>query len=213
MDKIQIDQLSPELVFAAGAIGFIIIGIFCLISVFLCAGSLRLATGLLGNNKPNYVACLGWVLAIGFVNAFIASLFVVLFGRVAILLVSPLLFCIALYFISLAADCGWIQAFAIHILNSVISTIGVVVLLIAMLIPIGMMGALVPKDVVDSTGTSTAANVPGSNASGAPLPNAVPVKFSGASAPSPSSARPPATMNLPVKKSANGTSSNPFFAQ
>lgn len=206
---------------AAGVVAFAIIGVFLLLAFLYCAGSLRLSTALLGNKKPKYMACLGWVLATAFINTFITALFVVVFGQGATILVMPLCFCITLYIITIAADCGWIQAFAIHILNCFLSTVGIVLLLIGLTIPLAAIGAATSDGHASSRQATSEIEQP-SDANQDDLPQATPVNLPAQTSPptavpttttqrvAPPTAPRPSTR---ARRTNDGSTANPFFNQ
>lgn len=218
------ETLSPEQVMAAGAIGFAIVGVTLFIAFLLNVGSFRLATGLLGNNKPTFIGCMGWVFAIWFVNTFIVSLFVVLFGWGAAAITMPLSFAITLYITSLAADCGWIQAFGIHILNTVFAVVITFGLLIAITIPLAAVGAMAGNVQTDRANQTTTEletldepELVTPTMTQPVTPPVTPVKWDetekpkAVSAPTPQTQFAPKPPKMQPKRAKDGSTLNPFF--
>jgi hypothetical protein len=81
------------------------------------------------------------LLGISFVNCFLVYGTMVLFGNLASLMVTPLSWFLTLYMVSMAADCGLFRAFGIWFANSVLSTLGLLAVVLVALIPLAMLGA------------------------------------------------------------------------
>ena len=135
------DNITQEQILALGLIGFSILGFALLATLLVMAGTLKLSIGWLGNRSPSFLACLGWLLAISFVNCFIVFGTMVTLGEGATLLVTPLTWFVTLYMVSVAADCGLFRAFGIWIVNSILSTVGLVAIMFVAAIPLAMIGA------------------------------------------------------------------------
>ena len=127
---------------ALGAVGFTILGVALLFSFVVMAGTLKLSIKWIGNKNPSFIACFGWLLAITFVNAFIGFASHVMLGPFGGLLALPLTIFSTLYIISMAAECDLLRAFGIWLVNSLLSTIGLIVIVFAAAIPLAAIGAM-----------------------------------------------------------------------
>ncbi|KAA5544551.1 hypothetical protein FYK55_09525 [Roseiconus nitratireducens] len=135
------ETISQEQILAIGITGLVIIGVAMVVTLAVMAGTLKLCIALIGNRNPSYLACIGWLIAIGFMNAFIVTTAWSVFGRGAVLLATPLTWFVTLYLISTAADCGLLRAFGIWFANSILGTIGLIAVMFVMSIPLAMFGA------------------------------------------------------------------------
>lgn len=135
------ENISQEQLMAIGIAGFAIIGVAILVSFLLMAGTLKLSISWLGNSSPSFVVCLGWLFAIAFVNSFVAFSAMAIAGQGAMLIATPLTWFVTAYMISSAANCGLLRGFGIWIVNSILSSIGLVVIVLIAAIPFAIIGA------------------------------------------------------------------------
>ena len=143
------ESISQEQILALGAVGIIIMAVAAIVALAVMAGTLKLSISLLGGSSPSYLACVGWLLGITFVNSFIIVGTITCFGQGAALLATPLTWFVTLYMVSSAADCGLFRAFGIWIVNSILSTIGLVAVVFVLMIPLAMLGAVVDNETAN----------------------------------------------------------------
>lgn len=141
MESFDSQQITMEQVLAIGAVGISILLIALAVLLLVTAGTLKLSMKWIGNRSPSYLACVGWLIAIGFVNAFIFSVGVSLMGDPGALLATPVTWFATAYMIASAADCGLFRGFAIWFVNSMLSGIGIVAVAMVLVIPLAMTGA------------------------------------------------------------------------
>lgn len=133
------ETISPEQFLALGAITIAIIGGVLLTTFALAAGSLKLSIHWIGNATPGFFACFGWLVAMYFVNAFLAVAAQDLLGQVGVLIAIPLTWFVTLYMIAHVANCGLFRAFGIWIVNGILNVIGLVAIFFFVLIPLVAM--------------------------------------------------------------------------
>ncbi|MCS7470729.1 hypothetical protein NZK35_29095 [Stieleria sp. ICT_E10.1] len=130
------ETISPEQFLALGAVTLAMIGGILLTTFALAAGSLKLSIHWIGNASPGYLACFGWLVAMYFVNGFIAVAAQDLLGQAGVLIAIPLSWFVTLYMTAHLANCGLFRAFGIWIVNGILNAIGCVVIFFFVLIPL-----------------------------------------------------------------------------
>ncbi|PAY19666.1 hypothetical protein CKO51_10050 [Rhodopirellula sp. SM50] len=133
------ETISPEQFLTLGAITLAIIGGILLIVFVLAAGSLKLSIHWFGNASPGFLACFGWLVAMYFVNGFIAVAAQDLLGQIGVLLALPLTWYVTLSMIAHAANCGLLRAFWISTVNALLNFFGLVAVFFLVLVPLAAM--------------------------------------------------------------------------
>ncbi|MCC9599631.1 hypothetical protein LOC67_03585 [Stieleria sp. JC731] len=134
------EQFSDEQWMMLGTTGIVVILVVSLLAFLVMAGSLKLCFSMIGNRSPSFLACIGWLIAIIFVNMTISSVAGATLGPFGYLASLPVTWFAASYMISMAGECGLLRAFAIWIANGFVSTFGIILVVLGTLVPLGMLG-------------------------------------------------------------------------
>jgi hypothetical protein len=135
------NTFNAETFLALGAAGIAILLLGTVLVIAIMAWSLQLSIRWIGNRTPGFLASLGWIIAIGFVNLFIVSVGYSALGPAGSLLATPLTWGVTIFMLASAGDCGLLRGFGIWIAQSFLSGIGVFLVMLATAIPFAMLGA------------------------------------------------------------------------
>lgn len=193
------EDFSQEAFLAMGVAGLLIVGVAILVAFVVMVGSLKLSIKWVGGKDLSLVACFGWLCSIAFVNSFVMVGFTTVFGQAAGLIAMPVTWFTTLYMLSVAADCGLVQALGVWIVNAILGTVGMFAVILMMIIPLAMIGSSV-QGTADSAAAETTENVANhhidaNTAESSAAPEATPVVLQSRQATSESESRPDANEN------------------
>lgn len=143
MDNMTPEQLAQ--VTSMGMAGLAIASIALVLIFSLVGFCLNLSLGIVGNRKPGVLRCVGWLIAIGFVNGFISSVLMSLLGNLGGLVALPVNTFSTAYMLSVAGDCSVFRGFLANILSGILSAVSVVILIFVIVLPLGLIGTNAEK--------------------------------------------------------------------
>ncbi len=138
METANAFDLEPFLALGAAGIAILLLGVVLIVATM--AGALQLSIRWIGNRTPGFLSCLGWIIAIAFVNLFLVTSALSGFGPAGGLLATPLTWGVTIYMLASAGDCGLLRGFGIWIAQSFLSGIGSFFVVLVMAVPFAMLG-------------------------------------------------------------------------
>ncbi len=135
------NTFDAEQFLALGAAGIAVVLLGGVLILAIMAWTLQLSIRWIGNRTPGFLACLGWIFAIGFMNLFMVATSMSVLGPAGGLLATPLTWGVTIFMLASAGDCGLLRGFGIWVAQSFLSGIGIFFVVLLMAIPFAMLGA------------------------------------------------------------------------
>ncbi|MEO1618483.1 MAG: hypothetical protein AAFV88_21705 [Planctomycetota bacterium] len=138
----DLQEPSIEQFYALGGAVIATVAVAMLLFFLVMAGCLKLSISLIARHKISFLSALGYLFAMTVLNALIGSVLGSTLGPIGGLLSLPLSIFATLACISQAGNCGYLRAFGVYIVFCIISTVGIFMLALMLLVPLGMIGTL-----------------------------------------------------------------------